>query len=359
MRPATSFGPVHPTNDKCCPPARPVLAPHAFLHRTRGRVILSLLLVAALVGGCMNPVRQVSGGEVGTMHLVMPLSTLQGGGFSGAKLRLTQGLLVRELLLDVTGELISAEIDRLPVGDWVAELDIYDVEGDVTHTATGVARVRPGETAILRLEAQPHDGILEITAHIHEFSEAALVQKVRITFQNGQYATLQRDENDPLVFYGTKELRPGDHDYRIELYGEQLLASHRYYQSPWESVRIHAGKTVRATWHAASGAVHVEMGMTRMPAPPALLTVTESSEHGYLLSWDASPDADVTMYRVYLKKDEFAAYSARHETPASERTWAIPDKELAGDTWAAVTAVTADGRESFRSNVVFLPKRAS
>lgn len=353
MRPATFPHTVKPPGRLFSPPASARLAS----RRPRALVILTLLLVAALIGGCLGPVREPSGAGVGTMHLVMPLSALQGSGVSGAKLRLTQGILVRELLLDVTGELITAEIERLPVGDWVAELNIYDLEGDVTHTASGVVRVRPGETALLRLEAQPHDGVLEIIAHIHEFPEASLVQRVRITFQNGQSATLQRDEHDPMIFHGSKELRPGDYDYRIELYGEQQLASQRYYQSPWESVRIHAGKSTRTTWHAAAGAVHVEMGMNRMPAPPGLLGV-EATEQGYVLYWEASPD-DVAAYRVYLKTDEFAAYSAKHETPASERSWEVPEKETTRDTWAAVTAVTADGRESFRSNVVYLPKRVS
>lgn len=290
------------------------------------------------------------------MHIVTPLSALQGDGFTGAKLILTQGNLRRELLLDATGELIAGEIDNLPVGDWVVNLDIYDTEGDVTHTASGVVRVRKGETATLRLEAQPNDGVLEIVAHIHEFAQAPSVQRTRIIFHNNQSTTLSQDNDDPMVFRGLKELRPGDYEYRIELYGASQAAADRLYQSPWESVRIYPGKTVRATWHAAAGSARIEMGMTRMPAPPGPLTV-DASEQGYRLTWEASPDEEVATYRVYLKQDEFGTYSLKHETSASGQSWVVPEKESQDGAWAAVTAVTADGRESYRSNVVYLSGR--
>lgn len=349
---------MQPASLQCALP-HPPSAFRAFRRRRGLGLALALLVVSVIIGGCLGPARRISGGQgqTGKVHLVTPLSVGGGSDFSGAKLRLTQGILVREMMLDVKGDLLTAEIDQLPVGDWVAELDIYDLAGDVTHSATGIVRVRPGETATIRLDAQPHDGIMEIVAHIHGFSWAQEVRRARIVFQNNQSTTLKQDEDDPLIYRGAKELRPGDYDYRIELYGEEQKASDRYYQSPWESIRIYPGKTVRAIWHAAAGDVRVEMGLSRMPAQPGPLHV-EITEHGYRLYWDASPDEDVTMYRVYLKKDEFAAYSARHETPADERVWAVPDNELGDETWAAVTAVTGDGRESFRSNVVYLPKRS-
>ena len=228
-----------------------------------------ILVLAALAGACVSPTRQLSSKETGAMHVATPLSALDGDGFSGAKMRLSQGNLRRELLLEATGEVIAGEVDNLPVGDWIVVLEIYDLEGDITHTATGTVRVRPGETATLRLDRQPSDGILEILAHIQDFAEAHSVQRARIDFHNNQTATLDRDEQDPLLYRGAKALRPGDYDYRIELYGATQYAADRLYQSPWESVRIYPGKTVRVTWQAASGGPTLRWGCPGCPLRPA------------------------------------------------------------------------------------------
>ena len=316
--------------------------------------LLLILTWAVFAGGCVSPTRPVSPGGTGSIHVAAPLSALEAEAFSGAKMRLSQGNLRRELLLEVTGEVIAGEVDNLPIGDWLVDLEIYDLEGDITHTATGAVRVRPGETATLRLEAQPNDGILEILAQVHGFVEAHSVQRARINFHNNQTATLDRDDHDPMLFHGTKPLRPGDYDYRIELYGATQYAADRLYQSPWESVRIHPGKTVRVTWQAASGSAHIEMGMSRMPSPPGALEV-EAGAGGLRLLWQAPADTDVTAYRIYLKQDEYSAFSLKQEVPALERSWLVPEKDVKNGAWLTVTAVTSDGRESFRSNVMYIP----
>ena len=63
----------------------------------------------------------------------------------------------------------------------------------------------------------------------------------------------------------------------------------------------------------------------------------------------------MTAYRVYLKADEYGAFSMKQEVTALEQSWLVPEKDAKAGAWAAVTAVTSDGRESFRSNVVYIP----
>lgn len=327
-------------------------ASRAFSRRLLAFV--ALVAAASSLGGCGAATQLVAGDETGSVQLVMPLSALQGESFTGAKLRLAQGNRVRELLLEVSGDVITGAVDNLSVGDWTIALDVYDREGDITHSATGAIRVRPGETATLSLEAKPREGVLEIVADIAGFSDAADVQRAKIEFHNGQTATLAQSPGEPTRFEGSKSLIPGDYDYRIELYGATTYAADRLYQSPWESVRIHPGKTVRVTWEAASGSALIEMGITQMPAPPGEVRL-EAGESGELLAWTASPDPEVTTYRIYIKDDEFDSFSLRDEVPASQLTWAIPASTRKKDAWAAVTAARADKRESFRSNVVYIP----
>lgn len=324
-----------------------------------GRWLLLLALVlGGLAGGCINPSRPIATGrtgavQTGSMYVATPLAVLEGGAFSGAKLRLSQGNLTRELLLDVAGEAVSAHVDNLPVGDWSVTLDIYDQEGDITHTASGTVRIRAGETTSLRLDAQPNEGILEITAEIYGFLEAERVKRARINFHNNQTATLYPDELDPMLFRGRKALRPGDYDFQIELYGETQYASDRLYRSPWESVRIYPGKTLKVNWQAHAGTAHIEMGLSQMPPPPSGLRL-EHGEAGFQLSWLPSADPYVSAYRIYLKHDEYGAFSLTEEVPSSQWVWPVSAKEIKTGAWATVTAVKDDGRESFRSNVVYM-----
>lgn len=316
------------------------------------RALAALAALSAALAGCGSVIEPPLPRETGSVHIVAPLAAMQSTALTGAKVRLTQGNLVREILLDVSGELVAGPIENLPVGEWKVTLDLYDEEGDITHSASGVVRVRPGETTTLRLEAAPKEGIVEVAADITGFSEAAVVQRARIIFHNNQTSTLDRSGEDPMLFVGTKELKPGDYDYRIELYGPTFYASDRLYQSPWESVRVFPGKTVRVTWQASSGAAYIEMGVSRMPSPPAELRL-EYDSSGARLAWSASPDPDVVLYRVYVKDDEFDSFSLRGET--AELAWQIPESLLNSGGWAAVTALKADQRESFRSEVVYIP----
>lgn len=327
-------------------------------RRLAPRLVWLPLLLVALAGGCIYPPslqnsRWTGGDQTGSIYLATPLSALEGGTFSGAKLRLTQGNLTRELLLEVTDGEVTGHVDNLPVGDWNVTLDIYDQDGDVTHRASAVVRIRPDETTTLRLQAEPNDGMLEIEADISGFSEAHEVQRARINFHNNQTATLYPDELDPMLFRGTKALRPGDYDYQIELYGATQYAQDRLYRSPWESVRIYPGKTVKVRWQARSGAAHIEMGLSQMPPPPSELRL-ETTETGGRLTWLPAADPSVSGYRIYLKHDEFGAFSLVDEVPASERAWETTAKDVKDGAWAAVTAVTSDGRESFRSNVIYI-----
>jgi len=339
---------------------RPHLAPHSSgaalppAPGTRSLPLVILLALAAVLSGCGDVSRLALPAETGALHVVTPLSALQAEGFTGAKMRLTQGNLVRELLLDVSGSVVAGTVDNLPVGEWKVTLDLYDPAGDITHSATGTVRVRPGETTALTLEVKPKEGVVEIVADISGFSEPAAVERVRIVFHNNQSSTLERASGHPMLFQGVKSLNPGDYDYRIELYGATLYAADRLYQSPWESVRVHPGKTVRVTWQAASGAAYIETVISRMPDPPGQLRLERDDSRAYL-AWSASADPEVASYRIYVKDDEFSSFSLREETPASELVWSVPASILTNGAWVAVTAARADKRESFRSNVVYIP----
>src|SRR5690606_26990684 len=151
---------------------------------------------------------------------------------------------------------LAVTVEDLPAGDWQVRLDLYDDAGDITHTAAGTVRVRPGETAAPRLEPQPAGGFFEILADAGCFSRRDQVERARVVLHNNQTSTLEPVPGEPLVFHGRKALKPGDYDFRVELYGATLYAADRLYQSPWESVRIHPGKTSRVTWEVAAGIAH-------------------------------------------------------------------------------------------------------
>jgi len=328
--------------------------------RADRRLVLSIPLLAALVplaAGCGGLVSHPLSRESGTVYVVTPLSALESPGFLGAKVTLTQGNLVRELLADAGGDLLAVTVEDLPAGDWQVRLDLYDDAGDITHTAAGTVRVRPGETATLRLEAQPADGFFEILADAGGFSRWDQVERARVVFHNNQTSTLEPVPGEPLVFHGRKALKPGDYDFRVELYGATLYAADRLYQSPWESVRIHPGKTSRVTWEAAAGIAHLELVISPMPDPPRDLRLERESA-GAALAWSPSADPRVHAYRVYVKDDEFGPFSLRGEVPAPQTSWPVPEAVLERGGWAAVTALT-DQREGFRSEVLRIPPLAA
>src|SRR5690606_33470289 len=197
----------------------------------------------------------------------------------------------------------------------------------------------------------------EILADAGGFSRWDQVERARVVFHNNQTSTLEPVPGEPLVFHGRKALKPGDYDFRVELYGATLYAADRLYQSPWESVRIHPGKTSRVTWEAAAGIAHLELVISPMPDPPRDLRLERESA-GAALAWSPSADPRVHAYRVYVKDDEFGPFSLRGEVPAPQTSWPVPEAVLERGGWAAVTALT-DQREGFRSEVPRIPPLAA
>ncbi len=246
--------------------------------------------------------------------------SLEGGTFSGAKLRLTQGNLTRELLLEVTDGEVIGHVDNLPVGDWNVTLDIYDQDGDITHRASAVVRIRPDETTTLRLQAEPNEGMLEIEADISAFSKPSEV--------NGPGSTSTTTKRPPFTLTSSTRccsaaqsapagrLRLSDRAVR----GDPIRPG-SLYRSPWESVRIYPGKTVKVRWQARSGAAHIEMGLSQMPPPSFGTALGNHGETGGRLTWLPAADPSVSGYRIYLKHDEYRRLFAGGGGASSERAW--------------------------------------
>lgn len=326
------------------------------------RPLAPCLRLAALIGAalalaaCQGPIHSVRSDEPkGAVAIaVAPLFPTAVPAEARAVVTLTRDHLVRTADLEVVDGAISASFSGLPAGDWSIEIELIDGEGDITHSATGSVRVRPGQTAAAILSLTPIDGALEIVVDLSGFPGVSDVQGVRVTFHDNRYVTLVRSADDPARFAGVKPLASGDYDFNVALYGATFLAGDRIYVSPWESVRIASGKTAQVYWRAETGSASLTAELVPDVPAPTTLQIEERQGEMWLV-WDAVEHPALSGYRIYVKKDELLPFAAKAESPAGEPGVRLAEvwtgKEPA---WLAVTAVAADGSESYRSPAVWV-----
>src|SRR5690606_8099866 len=90
-----------------------------------------------------------------------------------------------------------------------------------------------------------------------------------------------------------------------------------------------------------------------MPQPPRGVALDVRDDEVWL-TWTAAPEGPpASLYRIYRKEDVFAAYKQIAEVPAEVDEHLIgPVPAESTEAVLAVTAVSAEGLESFRSDPV-------
>lgn len=334
-------------------PSSRSMIPNALQPKVFG--VFSLALLLFLTAACVAPIRQTnSSHETGRVNLVTLLSTPDLEHIAGAQIVLTRGGLRREALLDVDQHTLAADFADLPVGDWEIQVLFYDDEGDPTHQAEGTVRIYSGKTVTAQLTAEPAEGVFDIVADISTFPYADQVDRVRITFHTGNVLSLSQSD-DPHLFVGSRGLPPGDYDYSVSLYGESYLVRDRIDESPWESVRIHAGKTAYIHWEPQSGGVRIETERVGAPRPPQNARL--EYEGGVpVVHWEPVDHAHLNGYRIYIRDDEMFPFELVEEVGAHVHSWVIDSSYTGRDgmIWLTITAILEDGRESYRSEILAL-----
>lgn len=321
---------------------------HSRLQRALLAVLLGLGIATA--AGCTRALLPGSGfSPAGRLEMAAFLSGSAAEPGSTLFVTLSRQGLSRTLQLTFDGESFRGVAEALPVGLWDVTAQLFDAAGDVTHHASATVWVRASEQTSLQLELAPNDGTLEIVADLTGFPDAGLVGRVRASFHNGWTLTLERGEDGR--FYGVRRLPPGDYDFSIGLYKSSFYASERVYESPWQSLHVRAGKTLRVVWEASTGAARIAVVVRHLPPVPEGLSV-EWSESEALLRWEPVLDPQVTGYRVYAREGEGEPYEKKAEV--DQPSWPVPASLLKGHVavWFVVTSVTSDGRESYRSEAV-------
>ena len=303
---------------------------------------LALLSLAGCTHSLLPAAGALPSGRVEVAAL-LPASAEPG---ATARLTLSRHGMVRSVPLALEDGAFRGVAEGVPIGLWDVSAQLFDETGDVTHEGTGSVFVRASEEASLLIELAPKEAALEIVVDLASFPEAERVGKARVTFHTEQVLTLQLGEDGR--FHGVKPLPPGDWDFSIGLYGSAFYASERVYESPWEHVTLHPGKTVRVVWQAATGSARVDVVVRHLPPAPQGLRVERSGQEARLV-WEPVLDPQVTRYRVYARDGEGEPFE--REAEVNEPVWPVPAALLnsRGPVSFVVTSVTADGRESYRS----------
>lgn len=322
-----------------------------FSSRFKGAASLALAALLLALTACTRSLLPRSDlGPSGRVEIAAILSQAVEPDATAVATLTRQGL-TRSVPLALEGEVFRAVAEAVPVGAWQVTVQLFDGAGDVTHEGSGTVWVSASEEAALLIEMAPKEASLEIVADLAAFPAAERVERARVTFHTNQVLTLERGDDGR--FYGVKALPPGDYDFSIGLYGSSFYASERIYESPWQSVKLYAGKTARVLWEAATGRARLSVVVRLLPSSPEGLRVEWSGSEAHLL-WDPLFDPEVSGYRVYVRKGVGLPYEK--EAEVSEADWPIAASLLkhAEEVWFVVTSVTADGRESYRSAEVAL-----
>lgn len=303
------------------------------------------LLVLSLAGCTRSLVPSTSAAPSGRVEVAAPLPASVEPGVTARVVLFRHGM-VRTIPLVLEGGAFRGVAEAVPVGLWEVNAQLIDEAGDVTHEGTGSVLVRASEEASILIELAPKEAALEVVVDLASFPETERVGRVRVTFHTGQVLTLQ--PGDDGRFRGVKLLPPGDWDFSIGLYESAFYASQRVYESPWEHVTLPPGKTVRVVWQAFTGSARVSVVVRNLPPAPQGLRVEWSGEEARLV-WEPVFDPEVAGYRVYVREGEGEPFERKAEV--SEPHWPISAALLKnrGPVSLVVTSVTADGRESYRS----------
>ena len=317
----------------------------------RWRLAAAAIAALATLTGCTAPLAPAAlDRATGSLTLVATVDVQSVGGVVSAKVIATHEGMRREAVIPVSGSTIAGSIDNLPVGDWTVRLELVDAAGDTTHVAEATVRVYPNQASLAELTAQPVEAQVEIVVDLTGFPGAEAIKNVRVTFTGNRQLTLKPVEGEPLRFSGLRELPPGDYDFNVSLYKETTYAADRVYVSPWAEVRLVPGKTTRVVWQAQTGSAAIEGGVADMPEPPRNLEL-EIRDGELWLTWEAPQGGPPpAVYRVYRKSDAFEAYKLLAEVAGDVLAHPLgPVAPVPTGAAVAVTAVSAQGIESFRS----------
>lgn len=250
-----------------------------------------------------------------------------------------------------------AEVTGLPAGDWNLELVVYDEAGDLTHSAETTVRVRGGEFTFVELEVRPLDALFELAVDLEGFPERDRVGRVRITFGGGSTWSLAPAGDRPYTFYGERKLPAGDYEFSVGLYGESFYASDRIYESPWESVRLKAGKRQQVHWQPALGGASVRADIERLPATPAGVRCEVRAGDVWIL-WQVEPGRPGETMDIYWRSDEFSAPKLVANVDAQQGQWLLGPQSAYASGEAMLARVDARGIKGYRSDPVSLAECA-
>lgn len=314
--------------------------------RGHAPALFTLALALFALAGCTRALLPPGGAApAGRVEVAALLSASMEPGAT-ARVTLSRQGMVRTIPLTLEDGVFRGAAEAIPAGLWEVRGELFDETGDVTHEGTGSVLVRAFEEAALLLELAPKEAALEIVVDLASFPEAERIGKARVTFHTDQVLTLQQEADGR--FYGVKLLPPGDWDFSIGLYESAFYASERVYESPWEHVTLRPGKRVQVVWEASTGSARVRAVVRHLPPAPQGVVVTWHGDEARLV-WEPVVDPEVTGYRVYARDGEGEPYERKAEV--TEPAWPVAAALLKGrgPVSFVVTAVTADGRESYRS----------
>lgn len=322
---------------------------------------LCVLLVTLALGmtGCLSkrstPVSEFPmDGPTGTIQAFAALQSSDLDGYSvktsfiRGKTILTQNSVISDGEIKITSP-------KLFIGEWQIQMLVLDPTERPIYQGGTTVTVKADTTTEVTITLRPADGTLKVRMDLTEFSYIDGVIKGKLLTNEEPYANFTvEDITKPVEV--TLQLAPKNYDIAVALYKDAYYNYNMFFQSEYQSVTIESGRTTLVDWRPSLGEIDIGVEIDEGPFPPTNVALSLTGPFTAALSW-ASAGADVARYNIYYRVDrQFMGYQLWQSVPASQTQVEInlADFEDAAELELVLTAVSASGVESRRSNSVYL-----
>lgn len=251
---------------------------------------------------------------------------------------------------------IQVTSPQLFIGEWQVQMLVLDAAEKPIYQGSTTVTVKANTTTEATITLRPADGILKVRMYLDDFAYIDGVIKGKLLTNEEPYVNFTvEDISKPVEV--TLQLAPKHYDIAVVLYKDAYYNSNKFFTGEYQSVSIESGRTTFIEWRPSTGEVSIGVEIDKGPLPPKDVTFSLTRPGTITLTWTPS-DGSVAAYNIYYRVDrQFMGYRLWKTVPATTTEIEVDLTQFsdAVELEMVITAVSASGVESHRSNSIYLP----